>query len=137
MNELVDKIKKIAPFSAPVLIVGEKGTGADYLAEAIHNESLLKNNAFVPVDCDAWIPETLDDMIFGNYSMRQNAPLCLAELAFDGTLYLSNVEMLSRESQYKMLNLIRGKFMHNGSHRVSFAKVRVIASTSVNLIARV
>ena len=38
----------IAPFSAPVLIMGEKGTGADYLAEAIHNESLLKNNAFVP-----------------------------------------------------------------------------------------
>lgn len=136
-SEIAKQVKKIAPFQAPVLIIGEKGTGADYIAEAIHNESLLKNSAFVPVDCDAWMPETLDDMLFGNYSTRANAPLCLAELAADGTLYLSNIEMLSRESQYKMLNLIRGKFMHNGSHRVSFSKVRVIASTSTNLISKV
>jgi DNA-binding NtrC family response regulator len=107
------------------------------MAEAIHNASLLKNNAFVPVDCDAWMPETLDDMLFGNYSTRPGAPPCLAELAADGTLFLNNIEMLSRESQYKMLNLIRGKFMHNGSHRVSFTKVRVIASTTVNLIAKI
>lgn len=83
------------------------------------------------------MPETLDDMLFGSYSSRQGTPPCLAELAADGTLYLNNIEMLSRESQYKMLNLIRGRFMHNGSHRVSFFKVRVIASTSVNLVARV
>ena len=82
------------------------------------------------------MPETLDDMLFGSYSSRQGTPPCLAELAADGTLYLNNIEM-PRESQYKMLNLIRGRFMHNGSHRVSFFKVRVIASTSVNLVARV
>ena len=136
-KKLEQSVRKIARYSAPVLLMGEKGTGAEYLAEAIHNASILKNNAFVPVECDAWMPETLDDMLFGNYSSRQGAPPCLAELAADGTLYLNNVEMLSRESQYKMLNLIRGKFMHNGSHRVSFFKVRVIASTSVNLVAKV
>lgn len=130
-------VKKIASYSAPVLILGEKGTGAEFLAQAIHNASLLKNNAFVPVDCDAWMPETLDDMLFGNYSSRPGAPLCLAELASEGTLYLSNIEKLSKESQYKMLNLIRGKFMHNGSHRISFTKVRVIASTNCNLSAKV
>lgn len=130
-------VRKIARYQAPVLLIGEKGAGAVYMAEAIHNASLLKNNAFVPVDCDAWMPETLDDMLFGNYSVRPGAPPCLAELAADGTLFLNNIEMLSRESQYKMLNLIRGKFMHNGSHRVSFTKVRVIASTTVNLIAKI
>lgn len=130
-------VRKVAHYSAPVLIIGEKGTGAEFLAQAIHNASLLRNNAFVPVDCDAWMPETLDDMLFGNYSSRPGAPPCLAELASDGTLFLNNIEMLSKESQYKMLNLIRGKFMHNGSHRVSFTKVRVIASTSVNLVAKI
>ncbi len=136
-KKLEQHIRKVARYSAPVLIMGEKGTGAEYMAEAIHNASFLKNNAFVPVDCDAWMQETLDDMLFGNYSSRPGSQPCLAELASDGTLYLKNIELLSKESQYKMLNLIRGKFMHNGSHRVSFTKVRVIASTNVNLISRV
>ncbi len=137
LKKMEQKVRKIARYSSPVLIISEKGSGALFMAEAIHNESNLKNNAFVPVECDAWMPETLDNMLFGNYSSRAGAPPCLAELAADGTLYLNNIEMLSRESQYKMLNLIRGKFMHNGSHRVNFIKVRVIASTSVNLVAKV
>lgn len=136
-KNLEQYVRKIAQYSAPVLILGEKGSGAEFLAQAIHNTSPLSKSAFVPVDCDAWMPETLDDMLFGNYTSRQGTPPCLAELAADGTLYLNGVEMLSRESQYKMLNLIRGRFMHNGSHRVSFTKVRVIASTSVNLAAKV
>lgn len=136
-KKMEQHVRKVARYSAPVLILGEKGTGAEYLAEAIHNAGILKNNAFVPVDCDAWMPETLDDMLFGNYSRRADSPPCLAELAADGTLYLNNVEMLSKETQYKILNLIRGKFMHNGSHRVSFIKVRIIASTSINLIAKI
>ncbi|MBQ8052335.1 MAG: sigma 54-interacting transcriptional regulator [Lachnospiraceae bacterium] len=136
-KNLEQYVRKIAQYPAPVLILGEKGTGAEFLAQAIHNSSPLSKSAFVPVDCDAWMPETLDDMLFGNYTSRQGTPPCLAELAADGTLYLNGIEMLSRESQYKMLNLIRGRFMHNGSHRVSFTKVRVIASTSVNLAAKV
>ena len=136
-KNLEQYVRKIAQYQAPVLILGEKGSGAEFLAQAIHNASPLSKSAFVPVDCDAWMPETLDDMLFGSYTSRQGTPPCLAELAADGTLYLNGVEMLSRESQYKMLNLIRGKFMHNGSHRVSFTKVRVIASTSVNLAAKV
>ncbi|MBQ9033450.1 MAG: sigma 54-interacting transcriptional regulator [Lachnospiraceae bacterium] len=136
-KNLEQYVRKISQYQAPVLILGEKGSGAEFLAQAIHNASPLSKSAFVPVDCDAWMPETLDDMLFGSYTSRQGTPPCLAELAADGTLYLNGVEMLSRESQYKMLNLIRGKFMHNGSHRVSFTKVRVIASTSVNLAAKV
>lgn len=136
-KNLEQYVRKIAQYPAPILILGEKGTGAEFLAQAIHNASPLSKSAFVPVDCDAWMPETLDDMLFGNYTSRQGTPPCLAELAADGTLYLNGVEMLSRESQYKMLNLIRGRFMHNGAHRVSFTKVRVIASTSVNLAAKV
>ena len=136
-KKLEQHIRKVARYSAPVLLMGEKGTGAQFMAEMIHNASLLKNNAFVPVDCDAWMPETLDDMLFGNYSSRPGAQPCLSELAADGTLYLNGIEMLSKESQYKMLNLIRGKFMHNGTHRVVYMKVRVIASTNVNLVSRV
>ena len=119
------------------MITGESGTGKSILAQCIHNESLMRKNAFVPLDCSAWMPETLDNMLFGNYSLRHDTGDSMAELAQNGTLYLSHVEALPLETQYKLLNLIRGRFLHNGSNRPTSTSVRVIASSDVNLISRV
>lgn len=129
--------RRIAKYAAPVMLTGEPGVGKAVLAQCIHNESLLRKNAFIPLDCSAWMPETLDNMLFGNYSARHTAPDSMAELAQDGTLFLNHVEALPMETQFKLFNLIRGRFYHNGSNRPIAANVRVIASTSVNLIARV
>lgn len=129
--------KRISKFAAPVLLTGEAGSGKGVLAQCIHNESLLRKNAFITVDCSAWNPETVDNILFGNYSTRKEAGDSYAEMAQDGTLYLSHVEMLPLETQYKLLCLIRGQFLHNGPSRPVSTNVRVIASTSVNLIARV
>lgn len=129
--------KRISRFSAPVLLTGEVGSGKGVLAQCIHNESLLRKNAFITVDCSAWQPETVDNILFGNYTTRREAGDSYAEMAQDGTLYLSHVEMLPLETQYKLLCLIRGHFLHNGPSRPAAAHVRVIASTSVNLITRV
>lgn len=129
--------KRMAKYAAPILLTGEKGTGKDIMAQCIHNESLYRNNAFVPLDCSAWLPETLDTMLFGNYTTKKDTPSSMVELAQDGTLYLSHVEALPYELQYKLLSLIQGKFYHNGSNRPVGANVRIIASTSVNLSARV
>lgn len=136
-KELVKVAKRIAKFPAPILLTGEDGSGKGIIAQCIHKESLYQNSAFVAVDCSAWLPETLDGMLFGNYSTRKDSPACIAELAQNGTLYLSRVENLLLETQYKLLNLIRGKFLHNGSNRPSASTVRVIASTNCNLIAKV
>lgn len=136
-QELVKVAKRVAKYTAPVLLTGEAGSGKGILAQCIHKESLAQNSAFVAVDCSAWLPETLDGMLFGNYTTRKDSPACIAELAQNGTLYLSRVENLLLETQYKLLNLIRGKFLHNGSNRPSTSSVRVIASTDCNLIARV
>ncbi len=129
--------RRISKYSAPILITGESGTGKSIMAQCIHNESLMRNNAFVPLDCSAWMPETLDNMLFGNYSSRRDTGDCMAELAQDGTLYLNHIEALPLETQYKLLSLIQGRFLHNGSNRPTAANVRVIASSDVNLISRV
>lgn len=129
--------RRIAKYAAPVMITGESGTGKSILAQCIHNESLMRKNAFIPLDCSAWMPETLDNMLFGNYSTRHDTGDSMAELAQNGTLYLNHVEALPLETQYKLLNLVRGRFLHNGSNRPTAANVRVIASSDVNLISRV
>lgn len=135
-RKLVELGKRIARYGAPVLLQGENGTGKGLLAQCLHNESLLHANAFVSVDCSAWLPETVDAMLFGNYTSRRDNP-CMAELAENGTLYLAHVDALPYETQYKLLCLIRGKFWHNGSNRPGQATVRVIASTGANLVAMV
>ena len=129
--------RRMAVYNSPVLLTGEPGTGKTMMAQCIHNESLCRTNAFVTLDCSAWLPETLDTMLFGTVSYRKESAACLAELAQNGTLYLSHVEALPFESQYKLLNLIQGKFLHNGANQPVAASVRVIASTGVNLSARV
>ena len=133
----VDTARRMAQYSSPILLVGERGVGKGMFAQCLHNESLFRQNAFVPLDCSAWQPETLDTMLFGNYTSRKDSPACMAELAKDGTLYLSHVEALPMELQYKVMNLIRGKFLHNGPNQPSGISVRLIASTDVNLVSRV
>ena len=133
----VSLAKRVAKFPAPVLITGEAGSGKQIMAQCIHNESLARGNAFVPLDCSAWGPDTLDNMLFGNYTTKKDSPTCLAELARDGTLYLSHVEALPMELQYKLLDLIRGRFLHNGSNRPVSTNVRVVAATESNLSALV
>lgn len=137
MQELVKMGKRIAKYPAPILLTGETGSGKSMIAQCIHKESLYQNSAFIDLDCSAWLPETLDDMLFGNYSTRKDAPPCIAEMAQNGTLYLSHVEYLLLETQYKLLNLIHGRFLHNGSNSVASANVRVLASSDCNLIAKV
>lgn len=127
--------KRMARLNAPILISGEVGTGKLMMAQCIHNESLHADHAFAILDCSAWQPETLDTMLFGNYTSRRDTSDCLAELAQDGTLYLAHVDHLPYETQYKLLNLIQGRFLHNGLNQPRLANVRVIASTNINLIA--
>lgn len=136
--QMLELAKRISKFTAPILLTGETGSGKNILAQCIHNESLVHSNAFVSIDCSAWLPETIDNMLFGNFTVRKDSIVdSYAEMAQGGTLYLSHVEMLPLETQYKLLCLIRGRFLHNGPSRPVAANVRAIASTAVNLISRV
>lgn len=133
----VRQARRMAKYAAPVLLTGEPGTGKEIVAQCIHNDSLCRGNAFVTLDCSAYLPETLDNMLFGNYTTRKDTPASMAELAENGTLFVKNVEELSVETQYKLFNLIRGKFLHNGSNRPIAANVRVIASSCINLSSQI
>ena len=137
MADIAERARRIAKYSSPVLLLGEQGTGKGSLAQCIHNESLNRGGAFVLLDCSAWQGETLDNKLFGGDTAREDGAACLAEIAKEGTLYLSHVEALPMETQFKVLNLIRGKLFRNGPSQPEDTSVRVIASSGVNLMARV
>ena len=137
MQQLVKTARQMAKFNAPIFLKGETGCGKSVIAQCIHKASLNANSAFITVDCSSWMPETLDGMLFGNYSTKKDTPMCIAEMAQNGTLYLCNVDFMMLETQHKLLNLIRGKFYHNGVVNPVPASVRVIASSEHNLLERV
>ena len=128
---------RIAKYDAPVLLTGEAGSGKSILAQCIHSAGFQRENAFVELDCQAYQADTLDTMLFGNYSARRDAPPCIADMAQNGTVYLAHIEALSDELQYKVLRLIQGVLMRNGPNRLEKASARVIASTETELVARV
>ncbi len=135
-RRLLAEAKRMAYYSAPVLLTGEPGTGKEITAQAIHNESVARENAFIPLDCAAFQEDTLDAMLFGSYIGRKDNS-CLAEAAQNGTLYLAHIEALSPELQYKVLDLVRGRLRHNGGHPILASNVRILASCDGDLLARV
>ena len=131
-QRLIQRAKQFSRYGAPVLLEGETGSGKGILAQCIYNENL--EGAFFILDCQAYRSETLDFLLFG--SPQDNAP-CLAEAACNGTIYLSHVESLSPDLQYKLLLLLRGGFTRNGSRYPQTASVRVVASAETSLMAKV
>ncbi len=137
MDEIVKKAKLVAPLQAPVLLTGERGLEKTVIAECIHNESLVRDNTFVEVECSAYKPDDLDERIFGRSGQSVHDGTSLIEIAQEGTLYLKNVECLSMESQYKLHALLAGKFIAGNASRYSTMETRVIASTEIDLLDRV
>ncbi len=136
-REMIRYAEKISNYSAPVLLTGEAGSGKELLAQAIHNAGITQGRAYVSLDCRAYQADTLDTLLFGTYSAKREALFCLADAAQNGTILLHNVEYLSEELQYKILRMIHGTFIPNGSNKPIETNVRILASTRTNLIARV
>ena len=135
-TELLARAKRLSKHAGAVLLYGESGVGKGILAQCMHNESLYRHGAFITVDCSIWHPEDLDGMLFGRYGSRKEGELSLVEQARGGTLYLRQVELLSMETQYKLLLLTRGQYMRNGSSTPVSIDAQLIVSTEANLKER-
>ncbi len=136
MKALIKKAKTCARHDAPLIIYGEDGVGKQFLAECIHNENSARKNAFVAFDCSALSERRMDELLFGRFDAPggKEETLCMAELAQNGTLFLENIHMLSRECQFKLCQLLSNRLMKNSDIRPIQAKVRVIASSPCDLL---
>ena len=133
-ENLIKQAQSAAYSNAPVLIYGEEGTEALRLAQCIHNESSRRQSGFVEVESGAWETAHLDEMLFGlkNYPGSDIETYSLVELAEGGTLYLSNIEALTNELQFRICRLIRGVLPQSDNRQIT-ADIRVIASTHDDL----
>ncbi|MGQ0814141.1 MAG: sigma-54 interaction domain-containing protein [Gemmatimonadota bacterium] len=130
--------RRAAAVDAPVLLLGESGTGKGILARAIHDASPRARSAFVAVNCAA-IPEALFESEFfghvrGAFTGAQYAHKGLFEQAHGGTLFLDEVGELPLISQAKLLTTIEDRLLRKvGGERVVEFNARIIAATAADL----
>ncbi|MGQ9524918.1 MAG: sigma-54-dependent transcriptional regulator [Armatimonadota bacterium] len=129
---------KVARTDASVLILGETGTGKEYLAKTIHYQSPRYEGPFVAVHCGA-LPETLlESELFGHekgaFTNAFTRHIGRFERACKGTLFLDEVGDISLSTQVKLLRVLQEReFERLGGTETIRADVRVIAATHHDL----
>ena len=136
MHELYDRIARVAPTSAPVLLVGEKGTGKELSARTIHDLSRRRRAPYLVFDCSALPGQMIDLELFGREHTGaggfESRHVGFLERANGGTLLLSNVTTLPLAAQVKLLRFLdSGNFVPAASSAPLSADVRIIAATDV------
>jgi len=142
MEEVLRKIRLVAPTRMNVLIQGESGTGKELVAREIHAQSPRREKPFVAVNCAA-IPETLlETEMFGHERGAFTGAVAARpgkfEMAEGGTLFLDEIGEISPSLQAKLLRAIEQKEMTRvGGSQVIRVDVRILAATNQDLKERV
>jgi two-component system response regulator HydG len=131
-------VARVADADAPVLIVGETGSGKEMVARAIHHAGRRAAHPFLAVNCSALPGSLIESLIFGHHRgaftgavQRIRGQL---ELAGEGTLLLDEIAEMPVELQAKLLRVLEDRrFRPLGSEEELPLRARVIAATHVDL----
>jgi two-component system response regulator HydG len=137
-KQVMKHIRLIAPTDMSVIIQGETGTGKEFVANEIHNQSSRKSNPFVAIDCGALPKDLAGSELFGHvkgaFTGALNDKTGSFESANGGTLFLDEIGNLSYENQIKLLRVIQErKIKKIGSTKDIPIDVRLIVATNENL----
>ncbi|RYY73976.1 MAG: sigma-54-dependent Fis family transcriptional regulator [Gammaproteobacteria bacterium] len=138
MQDLYNRIHKVAPTAATVLIHGETGTGKELVARALHEESQRNNHLMISVNCAA-IPDTLiESELFGHekgaFTGAATNREGLVAAADGGTLFLDEIGELPLEAQARLLRVLQeGEVRPLGSVESRKVDVRLVAATHRDL----
>ncbi|QMW24380.1 phage shock protein operon transcriptional activator [Sandaracinobacteroides saxicola] len=136
--DAIERASLAAPLTRPVLVIGERGTGKELIAERLHRLSKRWEEPLVTMNCAA-LPESLIDAeLFGYetgaFTGATKARAGRFEEADGGTLFLDEIGTLTQAGQERLLRVIEyGELTRLGSTRVTNVDVRVVAATNEDL----
>jgi two-component system NtrC family response regulator/two-component system response regulator HydG len=140
MEEVLDRLRVVAPTRSTVLIVGESGTGKELVANALHQLSERRDGPFVAVNCGAIPGEILESELFGHekgaFTGAHQRRIGLIESASSGTLFLDEISELSPDLQVKLLRVLEERTVTRvGGTGLLPVDFRLVAATNRDLEA--
>jgi DNA-binding NtrC family response regulator len=138
MRKLLQQIQRVAKVPRPLLIVGERGTGKELVARAIHYASGVAARPLVTVNCAAFNDALLESELFGHekgaFTGADAVRRGKFEQADGGTLFLDEIGHMSISFQQKILRVVEyGAFNRVGGVVELTTSARVIAATNCDL----
>ena len=138
MRDVIEKLKRIAPTNASVLIEGQTGTGKELVAQAIHQNSPRKNKPFVALNCAALSENILESELFGHvkgaFTDASSDRVGKFEYAHGGTMFLDEVGDMPMATQIKLLRVLEnGEITRVGSNDPIKVNVRILSATNRDL----
>jgi len=138
----IERVGLVARCDAPVLILGETGTGKEVIARMIHSQSPQSRGPFLRVNCGAIPPELIDSQLFGHekgaFTGAVESRQGWFERADGGTLLLDEAGELPLAAQVRLLRILQDGWLERvGGHEPVHVNVRIIAATHRDLAAMV
>src|SRR5215212_4197273 len=132
MRNVLETAEKVLDHDVSILILGESGSGKDYLAEVIHACSNRKDEPFVHIECASIPAELFETELFGHergtFTDAHARKIGKLEAARGGTVYFDEISALGPPLQAKLLRAIEERrFARLGGGTVAF-EARVISS---------
>jgi two-component system, NtrC family, response regulator HydG len=137
-SQLTKHIKLVAPTDLSLLLIGETGTGKEFVAKEIHRQGVRSDKPFVALDCGALPAELAGSELFGHvkgsFTGALNDKAGCFQQADGGTLFLDEIGNLSYENQVKLLRVLQERKVRRiGDNKDIAVDVRIIAATNEDL----
>jgi transcriptional regulator with GAF, ATPase, and Fis domain len=138
LREVMRRVDSVAATDAPVLILGETGSGKEMVARAVHERSAFAGGPIVRVNCGAIPPELVDSELFGHekgsFTGAVGTRKGWFERADGGTLFLDEVGELPLAAQVRLLRVLQdGTLERVGGTKPIHVRVRIVAATHRDL----
>ena len=134
----VERTSRAAALNRPVLVIGERGTGKELVAERLHRLSPRWGGPLVTMNCAALTETLIEAELFGHEAGAFTGATKAREGRFEeadgGTLFLDELATLSQAAQERLLRAVEyGEVTRIGSNRPVRVDVRIVAATNEHL----
>jgi DNA-binding NtrC family response regulator len=138
MQAVYDRITRVSPTDATVLVTGESGTGKELVAETVHRLSRRAHRPLVSINCGAIAAGLIESELFGHergaFTGADRQRKGVFERAHQGTLFLDEVSEMPLDLQVKLLRVLEtGEYTRVGGERPLRSDARIVAASNRDL----